>query len=157
MAEAAAGQEGIMAIVRWDPVRELEEMSTRLGRLVGFAPRTFEEEGALFRWAPAVDVEEDDKEYVVKADLPEVKKEQVKVNILHGMLAIEGERQQEREEKTKKVHRLERAYGKFVRRLEVPADVDTAKVRAEYKDGVLLVHLPMSPTAKPSAIDVQVS
>jgi hypothetical protein len=88
-------------------------------------------------WAPAIDVQETDGEYLIKADLPAVKREDVKVSVEDGILAVEGERQQEKEEKGKKFHRIERSYGKFVRRVSVPSDVDQAHVAAEFKDGVL--------------------
>ena len=105
----------------------------------------------------AIDVQETDAEYLVKADLPEVARNDVKVAIDDGVLTVEGERKQEKEEKGKKFHRVERTYGKFVRRMAVPADVDPIKVAAEFKDGVLNVHLPKSPTAKPRAIDVKIA
>jgi HSP20 family protein len=147
-----------MNMVRFDPFRELEEMSTRLSRLAGLTPRlTGEADGAFFAdWAPAMDVQETDKEYLIKADLPDVKREDVKVGIEDGILSVEGERKQEKEEKGKKFHRVERAYGRFVRRMTVPTDVEAAKVAAEFKDGVLNVHLPKSANAKPRMIDVKV-
>jgi HSP20 family protein len=108
-------------------------------------------------WAPPMDVQETDKEYLIKADLPDVKKEDVKVAIEEGILSVEGERNQEKEEKGRKFHRVERAYGRFVRRMAVPTDVDATKVVAEFKDGVLNVHLPKAPTAKAKTIDVKVA
>lgn len=147
-----------MNMVRWDPFRELEEMSSRLNRFFG-APlqrRTSDEDEMFAAWAPAIDVEETDGEYLVKADLPAVEKKDVKVSVDDGILAVEGERRQEKEEKGKKLHRIERSYGKFVRRLAVPTDVDAQKVSAEFKDGVLNVHLPKSPTAMPRSIDVKI-
>ena len=115
-------------------------------------------DGAFFAdWAPAMDVQETDKEYLIKADLPDVKKEDVKVGIEDGILSVEGERKQEKEEKGRKFHRIERAYGKFVRRMTVPTDVDATKVAAEFKDGVLNVHLPKSADAKPRMVDVKVA
>lgn len=148
-----------MNLVRWDPFRDLEDMYGRLNRAFGQAGlRRPTEEGDFFAdWTPAMDLEEIDGEYLVKADLPAVKKEDVKVSLENGVLAIEGERRQEKEEKGKKFHRIERSYGKFVRRLAVPTDADPQKVSAEFKDGVLNVHLPKSPAAKPRAIDVKVS
>ena len=147
-----------MNIVRWDPFRELEEVSSRLNRLFAQpARRTTEEDGFFADWAPAMDVQETDQEYLVKADLPEVKKEDVKVDIQEGVLTIEGERKQEKEEKNKKFHRIERSYGKFVRRLAMPGDVDAQKAAAEFKEGVLQVHLPKSATSKPRAIDIKVA
>jgi len=149
-----------MALVRWNPFRELEDMQTRLNRLFGESPmqRAGNGDESLFfaNWSPAVDIQETDKEYLIKADLPEVKKEDVKVELLDGSLTIEGERKQEKEEKGKRFHKVEREYGKFVRRFGLPNEVDASKVQAEFKDGVLNVHLPKSATAKPKAIDVKV-
>jgi HSP20 family protein len=152
-------KEAVMKMMRWDPFRELEDMSTRLNRFFGQVPaRATEEEGAFFAdWSPAVDVEETDKEYLIKADLPAVKKEDVKVGIEEGILTVQGERKQEKEEKNKRFHRMERSYGKFVRRMSVPMDVDQQKVAAEFKDGVLNVHLPKSNGAKPRSVDIKVA
>jgi HSP20 family protein len=108
-------------------------------------------------WAPIVDIQESDKEYLVKAELPEVKKDDVKVNIKDGVLTLEGERHQEMEEKNKKFHRVERSYGKFVRCFTMPEDADDKKVQAEFKDGVLNVHIGKSEAAKPKAIEVKVA
>ena len=148
-----------MALVRWDPFRELESMQSRLNRLFGDAPLPRADGDALSfsGWSPAVDVQETDNEYVIKADLPDVKKEDVKVELLDGALTIEGERQQEKEEKGKKFHKIEREYGKFLRRFALPNEVDPGKVQAEFKNGVLNVHLPKSATVKPKAIEVKVS
>jgi len=148
-----------MRMMRWDPFRELESLSTRLNQYFGptMMTRRDADDATFAEWAPAVDIEETDKEYVMKADLPEVKKEQVKVGIEDGVLSLEGERKQEKEEKTTKFHRVERVYGKFVRRMAVPTDVDEQKVAAEFKDGVLTVHLPKSAIAKPRAVDVKVA
>jgi HSP20 family protein len=148
-----------MNLMRWDPFRELEDMSTRLNRFFGKAPamRMGLDEETFADWAPALDVQETDKEYLVKTDLPEVKREDVKVTVENGMLAVEGERKMEMEEKGKKFHRVERSYGKFVRRLAVPSDVDAQKVAADFKDGVLNVHLPKSAAAKSKTIDVKVA
>ena len=148
-----------MALVRWDPFRELESMQSRLNRLFGDAPfqRKGEDGMSLSGWSPAVDVQETDTEYVIKADLPDVKKEDVKVELLDGALTIEGERQQEKEEKGKKFHKIEREYGKFLRRFALPNEVDASKVQADFKNGVLNVHLPKSAAAKPKAIEVKVS
>lgn len=148
-----------MSLVRWDPFRELEDMSTRLNRLFSRpAPVGPDQDGAVFAdWAPAMDVQETDTEYMVKTDLPAVRREDVKVTVENGILAIEGERRMEKEEKDKKFHRIERNYGRFVRRLAVPSEVDGQKVSAEFKDGVLNVHLPKSPQAKPKTIDIKVA
>lgn len=148
-----------MNLERWSPFRELEAMQSRLNRLVGDEGlRAIGGEATAFsEWAPAVDVEETDKEYLIKADLPEVKKDDVKVEFLDGVLSIEGERRQEKEEKGKKFHKIEREYGKFVRRFSLPSEIDAAKVSAEFKEGVLNVHLPKSPMARPKAVEVKVA
>jgi HSP20 family protein len=148
-----------MNIVKWNPFRELEDIQTRLNRVFNEAPlRRTDDDGLFFAdWAPPVDIQETDKEYLIKAELPEVKKENVKVEMLDGVLTIEGERTQEKEEKGKKFHKVERAYGKFVRQFTLPTEVEAAKVQAEFKDGMLNVHLPKSAAAKPKMIEVKVA
>ena len=146
-----------MALVRFDPLQELDEIQARLGRLFPVRPRTPEAgEGLFADWLPATDVHETEKEYVIKADLPEVAKEDVKVNLQEGVLTIEGERRREKEEKGKRFHKIEREYGRFVRRFALPTEVDAEKVHAEFKDGVLNVHLPKSEKATPKSIEVKV-
>jgi len=147
-----------MNLVRWDPFRELGTIQARLNRIVGELPDRTTEQGALFSdWSPAVDIAETDEEYLVKAELPELKKEDVKVALQDGVLTVEGERKEEKEEKGKKFHRIERAYGRFVRRFALPTEIDPDKVQAEFKDGVLNVHLPKAASAKPKAIEVKVA
>ena len=148
-----------MSLVRWNPSRDLEDMQNRLSRLFGETafPRVAGEGMSLSGWSPAVDVQETDTEYLIKADLPDVKKEDVKVQLLDGVLSIEGERHQEKEEKGKKFHKIEREYGQFLRRFALPNEVDAGKVQAEFKDGVLNVHLPKSAHATPKAVEVKVS
>ena len=147
-----------MNIVRWDPFRELESIQARLNRM--FSDRPFrgpdESELSFAEWAPAVDVQESEKEYVIKADLPEVKKEDVKVEYEDGVLTVEGERKLEKEDKGTKYHKIERDFGKFVRRFALPTEVDGTKVSAEFKEGVLNVHLPKAPNGK-QAIMVKVA
>ena len=129
-----------------------------LGCIADARVRRPDVDGPFFAdWAPPVDVQETDKEYLIKAELPEVKKEDVKVDVLDGVLTIEGERTQEKEEKGKKFHKVERSYGKFVRQFALPTEVDAAKVQAEFKDGMLNVHLPKTAVAKPKAIEVKVA
>jgi HSP20 family protein len=144
-----------MNLTRFDPFREFEEMSSRVGSILGRAGRRDVE--GFGDWAPAVDVQEGDSEYLIKADLPEMTKENVKLGIEDGILTIEGERRQENEENTKKYHRLERAYGKFVRRLTVPPDVNEGQVKAEFKNGVLTVHMPKSANARSRSVNVPVA
>jgi len=148
------------AITRWDPFRELDELQTRLSALFGRAPvrknGSKDEALAVAEWAPVVDIVEDDNEYLIKAELPEVKKEDVKVTVQDDVLTISGERMFEKEEKGRKYHRMERAYGSFARSFTLPEDADGEKVAAEFKDGVLKVHLPKSEQAKPKSIEVKI-
>ncbi|WP_455377067.1 Hsp20/alpha crystallin family protein [Petrachloros mirabilis] len=148
-----------MTLVRWDPFRELEDMSDRLNRVFARpAVRTGGKETlTVADWIPVVDISESAGEYVIKAELPEVKKEDVKVTVEDGVLIIQGERRQEKEEKGKRFHRVERSYGSFVRSFSLPESVDESGTKAEYKDGVLTLHLPKSEKVKPKAIDVKVS
>ncbi|CAI4030813.1 Hsp20/alpha crystallin family protein [Nitrospira tepida] len=148
-----------MNLVRWDPYRELEEMTNRLNRLFGRATATADGNEMMVRadWTPSVDISETDEEFQIKAELPGVKKEDVKVTLENGILTLQGERKQEREDKDLKFHRIERSYGQFVRSFTLPDLVDDAKVKAEYKDGVLNLRLPKSEKAKPKAIEVKVA
>lgn len=149
-----------MSLVRWDPFRELEDVSDRLNRMFGRSA-TGQGDGReammLADWTPTVDVRENESEYLIKADLPHVKKDDVKVTVQEGILSIQGERKREEEKKGEKIHRVERAYGRFVRTFSLPDYVDESKVSADFKDGVLIVHLPKSEKAKPKAIEVKVS
>jgi len=150
----------INQIVQWDPFRELENVHRRLTNLLddgGRSRRNGKESMAVADWAPVVDITEDEKSYVFRAELPEVKKEDVHVTVEHGVLTLSGERKFEQEEKSKKYHRIERSYGSFTRSFALPDDVDGAKVNAAYKDGVLTVTVAKSESAKPKHIEVKVS
>ncbi|WP_168063219.1 Hsp20/alpha crystallin family protein [Candidatus Manganitrophus noduliformans] len=145
-------------IKRWDPFREMEEMSARLRDLMGKGSMTRingEEALTSIDWVPEVDIIESEKEYLIKAELPEIKKEDVKVSVEKGVLTIQGERKQEKEEKGKKFHRIERSYGAFERSFTLPDDADQGKVSAEFKDGILSVHLAKSEKAAPKPIEVK--
>ncbi len=146
------------ALMRWDPFRELEDMSERLNRMIARpAVRTNAKETlTVADWVPTVDISETDGEYVIKAELPEVKKDDVKVTLEDGVLTIQGQRRQEKEEKTTKYHRIERSYGTFVRSFSLPDQVNESGVKAEFKDGMLNLHIPKSEKAKPRAIEVKV-
>ncbi|MBI1887572.1 MAG: Hsp20/alpha crystallin family protein [Nitrosomonadales bacterium] len=149
-----------MNLIKWDPFSELEEVSNRLNRIFGRAPARTEADNemlAVADWAPSVDISETDAAYLIKGEIPGVKKEDVKVTIQDGMLTIQGERKQEKEEKGKKFHRVECSYGSFVRSFRVPDDADENKVKADFKDGMLNITLPKSAKAKNKAINVSVS
>ncbi|HRC56636.1 MAG: Hsp20/alpha crystallin family protein [Myxococcales bacterium] len=151
-----------MSLVRWDPFRELEDVTSRLNRFFGLSaplrasadPR--KDAMMAFDWEPTVDIAETETEFHIKAELPEVKKEDVKISVENGVLRLAGERRHEKEEKGKKFHRIERSYGSFLRTFSLPDNVDDTKVRAEFKDGVLNVFLPKAERAKTKAIEVKV-
>jgi len=148
-------------LTRWDPFKEMEETQNRLARILGLGPARAGTSGqevmTVTEWEPSVDISEDGKEWLVKADLPDVKKEDVKVTVENGVLTITGERKFEKEEKDKKYHRIERSYGNFLRSFTLPDAADGSKVNAEFKDGVLKVHLPKGEQARPKAVEVKVS
>jgi HSP20 family protein len=149
------GRGGRMQLTRWNPFVELDEIQQRLNRL--FLDRSGKTgETSFADFMPPVDIEETEAEFLVKADLPDVKKEEIKIHVQDGVLTIEGERRHEKEEKGRRFHKIEREYGRFVRRFALPTEVDGEKVRAEFKDGVLNVALPKAPAAKPKMIDVKV-
>jgi HSP20 family protein len=151
-----------MTLVRWDSTHELEELAAKLQRVVGrpVLPRPSEggkETLTMPDWVPAVDIAETPEEYLIKVELPEIKREDVKVTVENGVLRIGGERKQEKEDRTKKFHRIERSYGSFVRTFTMPENVDETKVLADFKDGLLTLHLPKTEKARQKAIEVTVS
>jgi HSP20 family protein len=149
-----------MNIVRWDPLRELEEMSERLNRMFA-RPTSSRQNGkeslTVADWIPQVDISEADHEYVITAELPGLKKEDVKITLEDGVLTLQGERKQEKEHKGTRYHRVERSYGSFLRSFTLPDVIEEAHVAAEFKEGVLSIRLPKSEKAKPKAIEVKVA
>jgi HSP20 family protein len=146
----------------WDPFRELEEMQNRLtsffGRRVPLLAGSGEgEEFTVTSWAPRVDIAEDDKEYVINAELPGITKDDVKVSVENGVLSISGERKSEKEEKGKKYHRIEQTYGSFMRSFTLPEGSSGEKISAEFRDGILKVHVPKDEKTKAKAIDVKIA
>jgi HSP20 family protein len=145
-------------LIRWNPFKETEELHNRLFNLFNLAPvRGSNGANTVANWSPLVDVTEDEKEYHIKAELPEVRKEDVKVTVENGYLTISGERKFEQEQRGKRYHRVERAYGSFTRHFSVPEDADDGQVSAEFKDGVLNVRLAKSEKAKPKSVEVKVA
>lgn len=146
-------------LTTWNPFRELDEVQNRLSSFFGGSwNRAGNSNGGLklADWSPQVDIIEDEKEYLVKADLPEMKKEEIKIKVEEGLLSVSGERNAEKEEKGKTFHRIERSYGSFERSFTLPENADGTKVSAEFKEGVLKVHLPKSASAKPKTVEVKV-
>jgi len=149
-------------VITWNPLREIEEAQNRLHRffLGGFPNRMGTSEIptlAVADWSPEVDISEDDHGYLLKADLPEMKKDDVRVTVEDGVLSVSGERKTEKEDHKKKFHRIERSFGTFRRSFTLPEDADSTKVTAEFRDGVLKVHLPTTTVARSKAIQVKVT
>jgi len=146
-----------MNLVSWSPMRDMEGILDRYQRLVGdravsgnvFASKEFD-------WRPTADISESQKHYLIKAELPEVEKDDVHVSIENGMLTISGERRFEKEDESDTQHRIESMYGKFSRSFSLPADVDETKISAESKNGVLKVRLPKMEQKTASSIKVSV-
>ncbi|BBO83208.1 molecular chaperone [Desulfosarcina ovata subsp. sediminis] len=146
-----------MAIIRWNPWREIEEMADRYTRSIGQAQTGGQEVVATGDWAPRVDIAETENAFEIKAEIPEVNKEDVKVTVYNGVLTIRGERKQEKEEHGKKFHRIERKYGSFTRNFTLPDNVDETDIQAAFKDGILNLQIPKTEAAKPKAIEVKLT
>ena len=150
-----------MAIIRWEPFRDLVSLQDRMNRLFdesfrGINRGAGEEDWALGAWAPAVDIYEKDGNIVLKAELPGVDPKDVDVRVENNVLTLRGERKVDNEVKQENYHRVERAYGSFTRSFTLPSVVDLEKIKADYKDGVLKVTLPKREEAKPKQINIQI-
>jgi HSP20 family protein len=144
-------------IARFDPFRDLAVLQDRVNRLFGDAYGA-REEGVFSNWVPAVDIfENEKKELVLKAELPDVSKDDVSVTVENNTLTLSGERKFDSEVKKEQYHRIERSYGSFSRSFTLPATVDTGKIAADFKNGVLTIRLPFREEAKPRAIAIDVA
>jgi HSP20 family protein len=155
-------KEDIMAIVRWEPFRDLVSLQDRMNRLFdesfrGIGRGTGEDDFSLGAWAPAVDIYEKDGNIVLKAELPGIDPKDVDVRVENNVLTLRGERKFEEEVKKDNFHRVERSYGSFTRSFTLPSVVDTEKIKADCKDGVLRLTLPKREEAKPKQISISVS
>ena len=147
-----------MAIIKVDPVREFAAMQDRMNRLFGNVYLRDEDTGFRGSWVPAVDIYETDKhDLVLRAELPGMSREHIEVTVENGTLIIKGEKQFDPEVKEENYRRIERSYGTFHRSFTLPNTVDTAKVTADVKNGVLTITLPFKEEAKPRAINVEVA
>jgi HSP20 family protein len=150
-----------MPIVRWEPFRNLLSLQERMNRLfeesASGLSRGQEEDWSMGAWAPAVDIYEHGTDVVLKAELPGVEPKDVDIRIENNVLTLRGERKVDTEVKKESYHRVERSYGTFSRAFTLPSTVDTANVKAEYKDGVLRITLPKREEAKPKQIQINVT
>jgi len=146
-----------MSLVPWQPLSNFENMIDRYARSLGWPMNGELELFSKQDWAPNVDISETDKELIFRADVPDVKKEDVKVSIENGVLSIQGEKKHEKEETEKKYHRVERYYGKFSRSFTLPSYVDESKIEATFKNGVLNLHIPKIAESTHKSIDVKIN
>ena len=144
---------------RWNPFKERDELESRVATLLAAREATGNggnEALTVTQWSPLVDITEDEKEYLIQAELPAMKKEDVRLRVENDVLTISGDRKFEKEEKGRTYHRIERDYGTFVRSFSLSEDADGRNVTADFKDGVLQVHLPKSVKAKPKAVEIKI-
>jgi len=146
-----------MTLMRWEPFAGMDEMFARFPSLFARWPRFAVDGESSMAWSPCVDISETGDEYLIRAALPAVKKDDVAVTVADGMLTLSGERRQEDEQKGERFHKVESFYGSFSRSFALPEAVDAPAIRAESKDGVLTIHVPKSKieTRKPTTIKVQ--
>lgn len=143
-----------MSIARWEPFREVEEM---LRQYSPFFTRALRRSGGeVGEWTPVADISETDKEYLIKAELPQVKKEDVKITLDNGVITIAGERRHEKEQKDENEIRIESFYGTFSRSFSLPENIDAKTIRAESKDGVLCVRIPKTQATTPKPVSIEV-
>jgi HSP20 family protein len=148
-------------LITWNQLRDMEESQNRFNRFLGGFPNRMgsgeTHSLTVADWSPEVDISEDDRGYLLKADLPEMKKDDVRVTVEDGVLCVSGERKSEKEDHKRKFHRIERSFGNFRRSFTLPEDADSTKVTADFRDGVLKVHLPTTARPKSKAIEVKVA
>jgi HSP20 family protein len=146
-----------MRVIKWEPFRDVDDMFERVfADTMRRWPRTSNDERRVYDWAPAADVSETDGEYIIKAELPEVRKDDLNITVQEGVLTLAGERRQEQREDNEKLHRIERFHGTFSRRFTLPDDADEQGISAESKDGVLVIHIPKHKVAQPQTRQIQV-
>lgn len=145
-----------MAVIRWDPFRELSTLQDRMNRLFDDAARGGGngEPTSTTAWSPAVDIVETDTTIQVRAEVPGLSRDDIELSLENNVLTLKGERKFEKESKDENYHRIERSYGSFSRSFSVPSTVDEAGIKADYKEGVLTITLPKTQKAKPKQISI---
>ena len=151
-----------MTLIRWEPLRELDDFFTRYSPLFGRLPMGWSaaptaESAEAPAWRPVANISETDAEYLIKAELPEVSKDDVRVTVDGGVITISGERKHEAEHKDEKQHRIESFYGSFARSFRLPDDADVGAIQAESRNGVLKVRVPKQPAARARTVEVRVN
>lgn len=147
-----------MQLAHWNPLREMEDLLSRFGGSFGRPLATPDAaRAAVADWVPAVDTSETAREYVVRAELPGLKKDDIKVAVNNGVLTLSGERKTETRDDAEKPHRIERFHGQFQRSFALPEDALAEGISAECRDGVLTVHIARSEAPRPKSIEVKVA
>ena len=144
-----------MQLIRWNPIREMYNFRHRMNHMFdnAFTPALKEDEAlSMWNWKPAVDIYDNDRNIVIKAELPGMEKKDIILQVNGRVLTLKGEHSSENEVKEDKYHRRERSYGKFERVFTLPAEVDPDKITADYKDGVLKIDIPKPEEQKPKQI-----
>jgi HSP20 family protein len=146
-----------MRVIKWEPFRDVDDVFDRFfAETMRRWPRVATEGRAAQDWAPAADVSETEAEYLIKADLPEVRKEDVSITVQDGVLTLSGERRQEKRADGEKLHRVERVYGSFARRFALPENADEQGISAESRDGVILIHIPKVKVVQPQPRQIEI-
>ena len=148
-----------MTLVRFDPFREMAILQNRVNRAFGDIGRHYDDEAfARGAWVPPVDIFENEKhEIVLKAELPDLNREDIELKVENNTLTLGGHKKAGNDVKDEQYHRIERSFGSFSRTFTLPVTVDTGRIAAEYKNGVLTVTLPQREDAKPKQIEVKVN
>ncbi len=144
-----------MSLIRYEPLRTFENLIDRYRKNMGFSLFNEPDWLSASEWMPRVDISETDKELFISAEIPDVKKDDVKVSLADGALTIEGEKRQNREESQRKLFRSERYYGKFFRSFLLPDYIDDKKIHAQFKDGILTINIPKTGEPHTKAIEVK--
>lgn len=145
-----------MSLIQWEPLRNLESMVDRYARSMGFPTTTTPDITATADWSPHVNICESDKSYLIEAEVPGMRKEDIKVNLEDGVLCIQGERKQEKVEKGKKFLRVEGSYGNFYRSFSLPDNIDETHIKATFHDGLLDLEIPKTTEAVHKTVQVKV-
>lgn len=146
-----------MTLIRWNPFQDLVSIQDEMNRMFDSYFSRKPGGGEMMIWNPVVDISETEEEITVAAEVPGIKKEDIKITIQDNVLTLSGEKNEEKEEKNKQYHRVERSFGSFQRSFSLPSSVSADKIKAKYKDGILVVVLPKSEESKPKEIQVKVS
>jgi HSP20 family protein len=145
-----------MAIIRWDPFRDIVTLREKMNRLFedAFTARGEEKEMISSTWTPSVDIYETENEIVLTAEVPGIDEKDIDIKIENNTLSLQGERKFEKETKEENYHRIERSYGSFFRSFTIPHNVDQDKIEAEHESGVLRILMPKKPETKPKKVKV---